>query len=317
MLSRLLRDHLGEHRSLAAPMAAQSGAAAHIWTSRMRKPDIDRSKAALGDPEAAVSTGSTMLQEACSGVSVTARAPMKHCAFAIAAAPLTARLDLTVSTLTWSCASTQADAEAALKRKHSHPEHHAKKARLSAAEARAAATPEQPIDLDLWASDSEWESDGSLGAPQRKRLRSPEAGGGARTAAGPQRTAAAPALQRPGAPESLHGRGAAGGLAAPQAAPTLVPEGSGPATAAEEGPSAGALSAGGPQARAAAAGGAAAGPPARPGAALAVPRTAEGRAALAAAMEVEAAGLRQAFAALQPLAPLAAKPRTALNRAEV
>lgn len=252
------------------------------------------------------------------------------------AALLTARLDLTVSTLTWSCAATQADAEAALKRKHSLPEHYAKKARLSTAEAGAAATPEHPIDLDLWASDSEWESDGSLGAPQRKRLRSPEAGGGTRTAAGPQRTAAAPAPQRPGAAEPLHGSGAAGGapaalagplhglidgtpavLAAPQAAATPVPEGSGPATAAEEGPSAGALKAGGPEAGEAAAGGTAAGPAARAAAALAVPSTAEGRAALAAAMEVEAAGLRQAFGAQQALTPLALKPRTALNRTEV
>ena len=302
----------------------------------MRKPDNDRSKAAPGDPEAAVSSGSTMLQEVSSGVSDNGRAHMSTVHLQKPAAPLTARLDNTVSALTWSCAAMQADEEAALKRKHCLPEHNAKKARLSAAEAGAAATPEQPIDLDLWASDSEWESDGSLGAPQRKRLRSPEAGGGKSTAAGPQRTAAAAAPQRPSAAEPLHGSGAAGGapaaiagplhgpvggtpavLAAPQAASMPVPEGSGPATAAEEGPLAGALTAGGPQAGGAAAGGAAAGPPARAGAALAVPSTAEGRAALAAAMEVEAAGLRQAFAAQQPLAPLAPKRRTALNRAEV
>ena len=70
----LLRDHLGGDHLLAAPMAAQPGAAAHIWTSRPRKPESDRSKAAAGHPEDAASTGRTMLQEARSGVSVTGRA---------------------------------------------------------------------------------------------------------------------------------------------------------------------------------------------------------------------------------------------------
>ena len=240
-----------------------------------------------------------------------------------------------------SCVVTQADAEAPLKRKHNVPEHHAKKARLSTHEACAALSLAQTIDLDLLTSDSECDARGSLSAPQRKRPRFPEAYGstGAAPGAGPQHTAAARAPQRPGAAEPLPSSGAAGGAstglagplqgpsqgdpatytarpAAPQAAGAPVPEGSDPATAATGGSTAGALVVGGAQAGGQAAGGPAACPPAR-AALAAVPPTAAGRAALAAAMEVEAAGLRQALAAQPPLAPLAQTPRDALNRAEV